>query len=443
MKIITVAVALLIATGVALASPPPLTDAEKAACELVAAYLARGADAAVQRLAAGSPLGAIPRAEALEEVRARLGPPGGSAWELRTTSEEFSTHGAVFHVVFPSGVEDLVAFDMVEIGGAWKIKEIRTLVDVPPAELKSAPKPDSSGTPPPPGRNILWFLFAAPLLAIGGAISRRPHPRLSSAALLAALVVFAVPVAETIDPQWITHLGEMGPRSETRATADSYLVLAPLRSMRDAIARGETSTTAGSVNELQREAATLWKTQLDMGRITPEEVHKRMASVRALSNAPLAILIRARVASNEGHKREAAREYAALSGRFVPNDAFDLELQSARDLADANSRTVPVAEPRSRDASLYYVRSVEQVVAGNLNGARKSFRDGWQLQPISRRSLIEAGIFAFLLRDPTFSILFNVNTPEEQKVADVELGQSPMQIPPGSRAMASGEYLRL
>ncbi|HXA17802.1 MAG TPA: hypothetical protein VN380_12470 [Thermoanaerobaculia bacterium] len=443
MKIITVAVALLIATGVAFASPPPLTDAEKAACELVAEYLAHGADAAVQRLSAGSPLGAIPRAEAIEEVRARLGPPGGSAWELRTSSEEFSTHGAVFHVVFPSGVEDLVAFDMTENGGVWKIKEIRTLVDVPPAELKSAPKSESSGTPPT-SRNILWFLFAAPLLAIGGAISRRPHPRLSSAALLAALVVFAVPVAETIDPQWTTHVREMGPRSGTRPTAAaSYVALAPLRSMRDAIARGEPSTTAGSVSELQREAATLWKTQLDMGRITPEDVHKRMASVRSLTNAPLAILIRARVASNEGRERDAAKEYAALSGRLAPNDAFDLELQAARDLADTNSRTVPVAEPRSRDAGLYYVRSIEQVVAGNLNGARKSFRDGWRLQPISRRGIIEAGIFAFLLRDPTFSILFNVNTPDEQKVADVELARSPMQLPPGSRAMASGQFLQL
>src|ERR1700692_413692 len=123
MKIITIAGVLLIATGVAFASPPPLTDAEKAACELVAEYLARGADAAVQRLAAGSSLSAIPRAEALEEVRARLGPPDGSAWELRTSSDEFSKHGAVFHVVFPSGVEDVIAFDMIDDGSAWKIKE--------------------------------------------------------------------------------------------------------------------------------------------------------------------------------------------------------------------------------------------------------------------------------------------------------------------------------
>src|SRR3954447_16271017 len=101
--LVTIAV-LFVCTG-ALASAPPLSEAEKVACEIVADHLARGPKAVVDRLAATSPFSTVSPAEALAEITARLGPPDGAVWELRTSAAAFADHGAVFHVDFPSGAE--------------------------------------------------------------------------------------------------------------------------------------------------------------------------------------------------------------------------------------------------------------------------------------------------------------------------------------------------
>jgi hypothetical protein len=67
-------IALLIIAISAAAQPRPIGDAERAAVSVVAAYLANGPDAVYERLADDAPLRALPRADTLREIEARMGP---------------------------------------------------------------------------------------------------------------------------------------------------------------------------------------------------------------------------------------------------------------------------------------------------------------------------------------------------------------------------------
>ncbi|HEV8269209.1 MAG TPA: hypothetical protein VGR00_13280, partial [Thermoanaerobaculia bacterium] len=67
-------------TPAVLRDPRPLSDAEREAVSLAAGYLERGPSAWWDSLARSSPLRRLGRDEALLELEARLGPPGGAQW---------------------------------------------------------------------------------------------------------------------------------------------------------------------------------------------------------------------------------------------------------------------------------------------------------------------------------------------------------------------------
>src|SRR5438477_13003961 len=62
----------------------PVSDGERAAVAAAADYLSRGPEAIYTRLAPASPLRQLPKAQALDEIEVRLGPPAGAIWELQT-----------------------------------------------------------------------------------------------------------------------------------------------------------------------------------------------------------------------------------------------------------------------------------------------------------------------------------------------------------------------
>ncbi|HSF43779.1 MAG TPA: hypothetical protein VLT87_28560, partial [Thermoanaerobaculia bacterium] len=86
--------------------PRPLTEAERQAVLLAAQYLDRGPAAWWDHLASGSPLRALGREAALEEIEVRAGDPAGARWELQAADPELSENAAVFTLELPSGVDD-------------------------------------------------------------------------------------------------------------------------------------------------------------------------------------------------------------------------------------------------------------------------------------------------------------------------------------------------
>src|SRR5215212_4590230 len=90
----------------------PVSDAERDAVRIAAAYLDRGPTAVAEQLAPASPLRRT--ANVNDEIEVRLGPPAGATWELQAVVPALKDRAAVFAVSYPSGAEETVMFDIVE-----------------------------------------------------------------------------------------------------------------------------------------------------------------------------------------------------------------------------------------------------------------------------------------------------------------------------------------
>ena len=176
----------------------PLSDAERAATRVVAAYLARGPQAVAEQLAAGSPLKKMPPADALEEIETRLGPPADSSWELQTLVPAMAERAAAFNVDYPSGVDDSIVLEMTKEGNDYRVADIRILAQksrtaqvFPPAAKQTG----GSGSSAQTTRVTIIATLLAGLLAAGlgagGAAARRSNSALSRALVSLAIVVAA------------------------------------------------------------------------------------------------------------------------------------------------------------------------------------------------------------------------------------------------------------
>ncbi|HZF14024.1 MAG TPA: hypothetical protein VFE33_34960, partial [Thermoanaerobaculia bacterium] len=148
------------------AKPRDLSEAERAAVELAAAYLQGGPAAWWERLAAGSPIRRSGREAALAEIAARVGPADGATWQLLTPGHA-DPERAVFGVEYASGLEETLTLRLVQEGG-WKLAEIRTTVD----RRDGAPGASSTPADPAPvepaaSRPAAALPFANPYFTLG------------------------------------------------------------------------------------------------------------------------------------------------------------------------------------------------------------------------------------------------------------------------------------
>src|SRR5947207_14308774 len=128
----------------------PISDAERAAVAAAADYLSRGPEAIYAHLADKSPLRRLPKADALQEIEARLGPPTGATWELQTVVPALKDETTSFAVSFPSGADETVLFHM----SGDKIDNLRILAEPSdvtplfPPETHAAPAEDNKSQLP-------------------------------------------------------------------------------------------------------------------------------------------------------------------------------------------------------------------------------------------------------------------------------------------------------
>src|SRR6201988_5561731 len=90
----------------------PISDAERAAVAAAAGYLSRGPEAIYEQLAGPSALRPLPKADALNEIEVRLGPPAAASWELQTVVPGLKDEAASFAISYPSGADEAVLFEM-------------------------------------------------------------------------------------------------------------------------------------------------------------------------------------------------------------------------------------------------------------------------------------------------------------------------------------------
>lgn len=436
MRSLGAAVLFLFAVAGAAGTPLPIAPHEKAASEYVVAYLARGAPGIYGALASTSPFREAERSDAMQEIMARLGPPEGASWSLRVARPGGKYPRAVFAVVWPSQIDDVITFEMIQENGVWKILTIRTLAE--PAAFKPWKAPESPGPDEPADRRT-WPLFlagiVAPLLSAIGALARRHRPRAGTALLVLSLAVFAAQMALLVwDPA--------APKAaDAKKTPRKYVEMGRLSLIRQELATGESPSPLPATPPETVQVGKLWLAQSQMLTEAPAKVARQIDSLSFAGQSPLADLLRARMAVDRGDGRAALALYTKAGG--TAHDAFWLEEVSiATTPEDARKALAEWATHGCRDAELHYILS-GLAAASSVDGAREEFLNGWRVQPLPREDVVAAGIFAGILGDPAIAGIVNLKSPREWQGSDLQLSRDPMDVPPGVTAVASGTYLEI
>ena len=144
---------------VELPRPRQLSEAERAAVELVAAYFQGGPVAWWEELAADAPLRRLGREAAMQEIGVRAGPADGATWQLLTPGPKLEPQTAVFGVEFASGLDETLVLRLVDQGG-WKIAGLR--ISVEPAGPRPGSLPGTAAAKPPAPRRAVSEPPAAP-----------------------------------------------------------------------------------------------------------------------------------------------------------------------------------------------------------------------------------------------------------------------------------------
>jgi hypothetical protein len=374
--------ALLVAIGIA-AEPRPVSDAERAAVSIVAAYLANGPDVVYDRLAAEAPLRMLPREDAVREIAVRMGPREGATWTLRTAERD-----AAFQVAWASGYEDGVLLRMR--GG--EVFEMLTLAEGA-SDRKAEALPPHSKAP----------LYIAGLLAITGAVIV-VRWRVLGAAVLAIAAAAAV----------VAYRQGAPPRAPL-----PFVELRELMPLREALAEGTEPKLTGAPA-----VASLW--MLQSGR--PGDA----SALDALAHTPLAHLLRARLALDRGNEDAAARAFERAAA--LPPLRDDILHEAAFSFGNdrAKSFLARMASLGSRDADAYYRAARETKSFDALQTA-------WMLEPRPREELLRAS----LLNDLRAKSLVSFFSATEPVRRSATLAARALTWPAGAKAIVTGELLRV
>jgi len=381
--------ALLLVTIGAAAQPRPISDAERAAVSVVAAYLASGPQAVYERLAGDAPLRALPRADALREIEVRMGPRDDVTWTLRTADRD-----AAFRVAWKSGYEDGLL--------------IRTRGDRVDRILTLAERDRKAEALPPHSR---WPLAAAVVFAILGAI-------VAVRWRLVGVVLLALATASAI----------IAYRDRSQKAPLAFVELRELASVREALARGSVVKIPASVSDEARDVATLWMLQSGLALEIGGTKDDPIAGLASVAHTPLAEILRARIALGERNEDAAARAFERAS--TLPPVRDDILYEAAFSFRDQRADTfrTRMRTLGSRDAETYYREKTFDAL-----------RIAWTLEPKPREELIRANLLEDLRAKPLVSF-FAATEPVRRSV---HLATRSLPWPSGTKAIVNGEFLRV
>lgn len=430
----------------------PPSEAERVAVQTAASYLDRGPEAVYENLAPTSPLKALRKEDALVEIETRLGPPAGASWELQTVVPALKDETAAFNVSFPSGIDDVVAFEMTR---EQKIVNIRTLADPSPTPPLFPPETKSEGEESPEviaRRTRLFALllgFGGVLLAILSANVLKHHAGIARS--LMALGVLAV-----AGGGWLGVKDDLQQQAAAKAAPaekkDGYIRIGSLLPFRRALAAGNAADLDRTYREvaiggLAKKMATLWKAQYDLEQMKLAEVDAALRDFPAPSNVPLAEILRGRKAFQQAKEVDAVVAYEHAISLGPGRDGLWMETAQALDTLGFDERAEGylrrLRDIGSRDAAVYYSQAMIAAVHDREDDAEKGLETGWMLRPAERANLVRAGALWSTLRRPKITPLVQLNAAAEATFASPAAWSRPITIPLTAMARVSGDYLDL
>lgn len=425
-------------------APRPISAAERAALELAADFAARGPEAIWERLDPAAPLATLGHDAALREISARLGTRSNVTWTLQTPVRSFGDRGALFHLEFPSGAEDLVRLEFATPGGG-RLRHLWTLVDRP--EISPADPPEglasTAGGVARARRSAgpfgmapgLAFACLAGFLLLAAGRWRRPTVRVATMALLAACSPGAPAPRSAAPPPFAPRLGELaGLRLAFTAGHETA-------SGDPAGARPEAPVpAAGAEDPAAERVAELWRAESALTGRDLRRAEELLGPVRPEADPPLASLLRARLAG--AHFRPSAlTEFAELERSGFASDQGALErVVLATVLEDDPLDTAAAAlASGSRLAELWYLAAAEAVAAEQGELAEARMRTAWSLRPLPRDEVFAQPGLAALAARPSLFPLFELGSPAEPVVSPAGPRRE-LDLPAGATGTLCGRH---
>jgi hypothetical protein len=431
--------------------PRLVSPAERAAVAALAGYLTDGAPAVLEVLAPRAPLKKLDRAQALREIEARLGPREKSEWSLQTVVPSLRDRAAAFGVIYPSGADDTVVFEMERSGEAWLVRSIRTSGEpVPPA----AALPPAMPRPSDPLRSAIDLrvgLAAALPAALLGALAVVLHrSRRGLAALLAVCSATGLAGGAAV----VTLLAipsRPGPAAAATPvrTLPAFVPLADLVPLRSALAAGDATALRNAWGTLPhgdaRDVASLWKLQLNLLGDQHASVEREVANLPWGRQTPLAQLLRARAAFLGNRMADTVLAYESALGTGPGRDALLLEIGGTLASLGFDDRAKgylqQAAKIGSREPLVYYSSSVLAALDGDAAAAEKNFLTAWTMQPVPRDRVLGMAVLWQVLRKPEVASRLRMDSAEEARFASPST--APLTLGVSTEAEVVGDCLLL
>ncbi|HET9210419.1 MAG TPA: hypothetical protein VFR03_08470 [Thermoanaerobaculia bacterium] len=439
--------------------PRELSEAELAAAGLAADYLARGPEAWWEKLSANAPLRRLGRAAALEEIGVRAGPSDGASWQLLTPGPKLGPQTAVFGVELASGLDETLILHLVDEGG-WKIESVRISAEPAGAPPKTAARPAPAARRPAPAVSPAgppaWLPLALFALGLAGAtgaflLARAGKRRLS---LIAGAATVAVGAAVGL---WMWLAAGSAPAARAARSAPppavdvGFLRLGSLGPLRWALAEGkdreeiERRLAAPVADPALREVQTLWRAQYLLLETNLTAAGDALAGLPS-SKAPLADLLRARLAFRRLQREQTQAFYDAAIEDGLDTDALHLESALGKELTDqddlADVELTLLTQTGSRLSEPWYTAARRAAIEDRESEAEDLLIQAWHLEPETRADLFDDPVAASLLTRPKLFPEFHLGDPEEPLLSP-EGPRRPLPLPAEARAATCGQALRL
>ncbi len=433
----------------------PISNAERAAVAAAADYLGRGPEAIYDQLAASSPLRLLPKADALEEIEVRLGPPGGATWELQTIVPALKDEAASFAISFPSGADETALMEIVSEGGAYKIKNLRILAEPSdvkplfPAEAAAASGPAEEG----PSKMPLAAGMIGAALAFGSALTFRIQKTVARVmlALSVAGIAGGAYLGIRNDPRFDFSKASAAPEPVVAAKAVTYPRLGVLLPLRRAMAEGTGGVEAAyqhiRLKGLPHDVATLWKAQADLQQMRIDDVARALRAFPSPSQTPLAEILRGRLGFLQAKEVDAVVAYEEAVNLGPGRDGLWLETASALETLGFNDRAEKyfrrLGAMGSRDANVYYSLAMLAAVRGKEDDSETALYRGWNLRPAERQELFSAAALWSTLRRPKITGVIKLNSASEATFTSGAVSTRAIALPANALPSVSGDYLHV
>jgi tetratricopeptide (TPR) repeat protein len=428
--------------GSAYADVRPISDAERAAVEIAAAYLAGGSAAITGKLASNSRLSA-------DEIETRLGPPAGASWELQTVVPALKDKVAVFTISYPSGIDETATFKLVNENGSYRIADIGILAQrtetkpVFAALVEQKKSADDGARQRPAAAGVL-----AALMCACAVFTFRFNKLLARGLIAASVAVLAVVLAVEMKHGRLIRPVAVA-MTNVRESADDAKRLAALLPLRRAMAEGHADMAAlpraTCTHDACREIEVLWTTQIALQQMKTTQAKAALDKIAAGARIPLVEILRGRLALFEGDAVAAAVAYENAVNMGPGRDGLWYESAAALLALGFEDRAAGylrrLSRVGSREADVYYTLSMLAASRDKNDDAENNLLAAWQLQPAERSELVAAAPLWSVLRKPRTSTLISLSAPAEATFASEKATTRPIVLPAGAVPRISGDFL--